>query len=295
MFEAARRVDQLGYDHLWTWDHLYSISATPNRRCSTAGGSPALARETERARLGLLVGANTFRNPGLVAKMATTLDHVSGGRAILGIGGGMDRRRAPRPRHRLRRSVGERLDWLDEAVGRAPALDGDAVSSEPDGRYPFDDLRQEPLPVQAHLPIMIGGAGERKTLRIVARTRTCGTRRARSRRWRHKVEVLQGHCDAMGRDIAEIGSGSETKLDHPRHRSRGRPRLEGGDRPQPDAAGGTSPTTGSFSQGTQSRPPSRYDPTLSSASGRSSPSSPRRRRRDVERFVGGVVPLVGRC
>src|SRR4051812_17011222 len=78
MLDAARRVDTLGYDHIWTWDHLYSIFGDPHQ--SVFDGWSLLnawARETETARLGLLVGANPFRNPGLVAKMATTLDHVS--------------------------------------------------------------------------------------------------------------------------------------------------------------------------------------------------------------------------
>ena len=86
--EAARRVDQLGYDHLWTWDHLHPIFGATDQPIfegwTTLG---AWAAATERVRLGLMVGANTFRNPALVAKMATTLDHISGGRAILGIGG----------------------------------------------------------------------------------------------------------------------------------------------------------------------------------------------------------------
>ncbi len=88
MTAAAERVDQLGYDHLWTWDHLYAIFGDPYQ--PIVEGWMALAgwaMATERTRLGLLVGANTFRNPGLTAKLAETLDHISGGRAILGIGG----------------------------------------------------------------------------------------------------------------------------------------------------------------------------------------------------------------
>src|SRR4051812_49793279 len=89
MLDGARRVDQLGYAHLWTWDHLYAIFGDPYQPIfegwSLLNG---WARETEQIRLGLLVGANTFRNPGLVAKTAVTLDHASDGRAIVGIGGG---------------------------------------------------------------------------------------------------------------------------------------------------------------------------------------------------------------
>jgi alkanesulfonate monooxygenase SsuD/methylene tetrahydromethanopterin reductase-like flavin-dependent oxidoreductase (luciferase family) len=85
---AARRVDELGYDHLWTWDHLYAIFGDPYQPIFEGYATlAAWAMVTSRVRLGLLVGANTFRNPGLVAKLATTLDHISNGRAILGIGG----------------------------------------------------------------------------------------------------------------------------------------------------------------------------------------------------------------
>ena len=88
LLDAAKRVDRLGYTHLWTWDHLYAIFGDPYQPIFEGWSLlAAWARETTQTRLGLLVGANTFRNPGLVAKTAATLDHVSDGRAILGIGG----------------------------------------------------------------------------------------------------------------------------------------------------------------------------------------------------------------
>ena len=85
---SARRIDELGYDSLWTWDHLYAIFGDPYQPIFEGWMTlAAWAKVTSNVRLGLLVGANTFRNPGLVAKEATTLDHLSGGRAVLGIGG----------------------------------------------------------------------------------------------------------------------------------------------------------------------------------------------------------------
>ncbi len=100
---------------------------------------------------------------------------------------------------------GQRLDWLDESVAAiVPLLAGQSVTSAPGGRYHFDDLRHHPLPIQAHLPIMIGGSGEKKTLRTVAKYADMWNAMGTPEFIAHKVEVLQGHCDAVGRDISEI-------------------------------------------------------------------------------------------
>jgi alkanesulfonate monooxygenase SsuD/methylene tetrahydromethanopterin reductase-like flavin-dependent oxidoreductase (luciferase family) len=203
---AGRRVEELGYEHLWTWDHVYAIFGDPYQPIHEGYTAlAAMAQATSRIRLGLLVGANTFRNPGLVAKAVTTIDHISKGRAIAGIGGawfelehtafGMD----------FGSGFGQRLDWLAEA---APALrgllDGEEVTSQPGGRYEFDHLRISPLPLQPHLPICIGGGGEKKTLRIVAQYadiwNVFGTPETVAR----KDAILREHCEAVGRDTSEI-------------------------------------------------------------------------------------------
>ena len=162
MTAAAERVDQLGYDHLWTWDHLYAIFGDPYQ--PIVEGWMALAgwaMATERTRLGLLVGANTFRNPGLTAKLAETLDHISGGRAILGIGGAWFDLEHQAHGIDFGSGFGQRLDWMDESVAAMRSvMDGGSVTSTGDGRYAFDDLRHSPLPLQKRLPIMIGGSGE---------------------------------------------------------------------------------------------------------------------------------------
>ena len=206
MLDAAKRIDRLGYDHLWTWDHLYAIFGDPYQPIFEGWTSVAAwAMATERTRLGLLVGANTFRNPGLVAKSATTLDHISGGRAILGIGGAW-----MEPEHRAHgidfgSGVGQRLDWLDESVGAMRrVLDGESVTSEPGGRYAFDDVRHQPPTVQRHLPIMIGGSGEKKTLRTVAKYADMWNAMGTVELMAHKIEVLREHCAAVGRDPSEI-------------------------------------------------------------------------------------------
>jgi alkanesulfonate monooxygenase SsuD/methylene tetrahydromethanopterin reductase-like flavin-dependent oxidoreductase (luciferase family) len=202
---AARRVDALGYEHLWTWDHLYAIFGDPYQPIFEGWTTlAAWAKVTERTRLGLLVGANTFRNPALVAKIVATLDHISDGRAILGIGGAWFELEHKAHGIEFGSGFGERLDWLDEAVGAMrAALDGQSVTSA-DGRYRFDDLRHQPRPVQAHLPIMIGGSGERKTLRTVAKYADMWNAMGSIELLRHKDEVLRRHCEAVGRDPATI-------------------------------------------------------------------------------------------
>jgi alkanesulfonate monooxygenase SsuD/methylene tetrahydromethanopterin reductase-like flavin-dependent oxidoreductase (luciferase family) len=203
---AAKRIDDLGYAHLWTWDHLYAIFGDPYQPIFEGWTSlAAWAMATRQTRLGLLVGANTFRNPGLVAKTAATLDHISGGRAILGIGGAwMD---LEHEAHGIDfgTGFGQRLDWLDESVGAMRrVLDGQSVTSTPGGRYAFNDLRHLPPPVQKHLPIMIGGSGEKKTLRTVARYADMWNGMGPVEVMAHKIDVLRRHCDEVGRDIAEI-------------------------------------------------------------------------------------------
>jgi alkanesulfonate monooxygenase SsuD/methylene tetrahydromethanopterin reductase-like flavin-dependent oxidoreductase (luciferase family) len=206
MLDAAKRVDRLGYAHLWTWDHLYAIFGDPYQPIFEGWSLlNAWARETEQTRLGLLVGANTFRNPGLVAKNATTLDHTSDGRAILGIGGAWMELEHQAHGIDFGSGFGQRLDWLDESVSAIRrVLDSETVTSGPGGRYEFDDLRHAPAPVQPHLPIMIGGSGEKKTLRTVARYADMWNAMGSIEKMTHKIEVLKGHCDAVGRDISEI-------------------------------------------------------------------------------------------
>jgi alkanesulfonate monooxygenase SsuD/methylene tetrahydromethanopterin reductase-like flavin-dependent oxidoreductase (luciferase family) len=203
---GARRVDELGYEHLWTWDHLYAIFGDPYQPIFEGWTTlAAWSKVTSRIRLGLLVGANTFRNPGLVAKMAVTLDHMSDGRAIMGLGGAWFETEHTEYGIEFGHSPGERLTWLDEATGAIRGvLDGEEVTSPPDGRYQFNRLRMVPRPVQAHLPIMIGGSGERKTLRTVARYADMWNAMGSVEKLRHKEEVLRRHCEEVGRDESQI-------------------------------------------------------------------------------------------
>jgi alkanesulfonate monooxygenase SsuD/methylene tetrahydromethanopterin reductase-like flavin-dependent oxidoreductase (luciferase family) len=199
---AARLVDRLGYDTLWTWDHLHAIVGDPHQPILEGWGLvQAWAAVTRRVRLGVLVSANTFRNPGLVAKSAVTLDHVSGGRAILGLGAAWHAGEHEAHGIDFGTGFGQRIDWLAESVAAVRALlDGDSVTSPEGGRYAFRDLRHAPQPLQAHLPLMIGGSGRQKTLRIVARHadmwNALGTPAVAS----ELDQVLRQRCSEIGRD-----------------------------------------------------------------------------------------------
>jgi alkanesulfonate monooxygenase SsuD/methylene tetrahydromethanopterin reductase-like flavin-dependent oxidoreductase (luciferase family) len=206
-FEStAIEVERLGYDQLWVWDHLYAIFGDPLQPIFEGYTTlAAWAKVTSRARLGLLVGANTFREPAVVAKMLTTIDHASGGRVIAGLGGAWFEDEHVAAGIDFGTGFGQRLDWLDEAVGALRGLlDGEPVTSPAGGRYALQGFLTLPAPVQRHMPIMIGGSGEKKTLRTVARYadqwNAMGTAEVLAR----KVEVLRRHCDDVGRDIATI-------------------------------------------------------------------------------------------
>ncbi len=235
--DAAKLVDRLGYAHLWTWDHLYAIVGDPYQPIFEGWSQlAAWAMATEQTRLGLLVGANPFRNPGLVAKTAATLDHISHGRAILGIGGAWMELEHQAHGIDFGSGFGQRLDWLDESVAAMRGvLDGESVTSPPGGRYEFDDLRHQPLPVQKRLPIMIGGSGEKKTLRTVARYADMWNAMGPLEVMAHKVDVLRRHCDEVGRDISEIEFTLGVKVTIRDTEGGGGPRLGGGDGPQPVA------------------------------------------------------------
>jgi alkanesulfonate monooxygenase SsuD/methylene tetrahydromethanopterin reductase-like flavin-dependent oxidoreductase (luciferase family) len=205
LLEAGKRADRLGFDSLWTWDHLYPIVGSwegPILEGWTVLTGWAMA--TERIRIGLMVGANTFREPALTAKLATTLDHVSGGRAILGIGAAwFDREHLA---YGLRYGDGppERLRWLAEAL---PVIRGMLHGEAPSAagpRYAAREVRNDPPPVQARLPILIGGGGEKVTLRLVARYADANNLGGGIEAVKRKEAILLEHCEREGRDPAEI-------------------------------------------------------------------------------------------
>jgi len=203
--DAAVAAERAGWDSIWVWDHLLAIQG-PWQQPIFEGWTllAGIASITSRVRVGLMVGANTFRNPGLTAKLATTLDHVSNGRAVLGIGGAWFEREHEAFGIDFGKSPGERLDWLGEAVPLMQRLlNGELVTHQ--GRfYTFTDALCEPRPVQEHLPILIGGSGPKKTLPIVARYGDAWNTSGPIDEVKTSLDLLAGYCSDAGRALSDL-------------------------------------------------------------------------------------------
>jgi alkanesulfonate monooxygenase SsuD/methylene tetrahydromethanopterin reductase-like flavin-dependent oxidoreductase (luciferase family) len=207
---TARDIERLGYDSLWSNDHFFPAAGA--RATSPEGvDGPFLegwitlagfAAVTTRIPLGVLVSGAGYRNPALLVKMATALDHVSGGRMTLGLGAGWHGRDHRAFGFELP-PVRERLDRLDEQSAAVRALlDGEAVTIA--GRWvQLDGARNDPPPL-GPLPLLIGGSGEKRTLRIVARDADAWNGEGDSETYAHKCAVLDAHCAVLGRDPGAI-------------------------------------------------------------------------------------------
>ena len=153
-----------------------------------------------------MVGANTFRNPALVVKQITTLDHLSDGRAVLGIGGAWFETEHTAFGIDFGTSVGDRLNRLDEAVDLMHGMLRDGQATARGTYYHADGVRNDPPPIQPHLPDRRSvAAASRRRCGPSPATPTCGTSPTPiPKTAAHKVEVLRGHCEEIGRDPAEI-------------------------------------------------------------------------------------------
>ncbi len=208
--EAVLAAEAAGFDSVWVDDHLLSDEgAWDDDKLEAWTTIAALATLTERVKVGLLVGANTLRNPGLTAKLATTLDHLSDGRAILGLGAGWFEREHEAFGIEFGSWMGERLDRLGEAAGLIRRLlDGERVSHA--GRfYVMQDAVIRPRPIQERLPILIGGMGRRKTLPIVAASADMWNAYGTPTDLAHAElagadATLRAACAAIGRDHTTI-------------------------------------------------------------------------------------------
>ncbi len=203
----ALAAERSGFDTVWVMDHFWQLPALggpdePILEAYTLLG--ALAARTERVQLGTLVTGVTYRNPALLAKMVTTLDVISKGRAILGIGAAWYE-----PEHDgfgfAFPGAGERLDRLEEAVKICRALFREERPTLTGRFYSITDARNVPRPIRSGgPPIMIGGSGERRTLRLVARYGDMCNVSGGPATIAHKLDVLRNHCDDVGRDPSEI-------------------------------------------------------------------------------------------
>jgi F420-dependent oxidoreductase-like protein len=204
---AARAAEEAGFDAISVPDHVHQNQvaggpASPMFEAYTVLG--ALAAHTRTARLLALVSPVTLRGPGLLAKAVTTLDVISGGRAVLGVGAGWDAAEheaygIPFP------SAGERFDRLDEALQISRALFGPQQPATSTGtHYAIRDAYCCPRPVNGHIPILVAGGGERRTLDLVARYGDACNVFADLATARRKFGVLAAHCERAGRDPAEI-------------------------------------------------------------------------------------------
>jgi F420-dependent oxidoreductase-like protein len=205
LHDACLAAERAGWDSIWIDDHLLADEGDPtDAKFEGWTTLAALAVLTTRPRLGLLVGANTFRPPGLTAKLATTLDHLSGGRAVLGLGGGWFAREHEAFGIDFGAGFGERLDRLDEAVALVRRLlDGETVTYE--GHfYRMDEAVCEPRPLQARLPILIGGSGPNKTLRTTARHADIWNGYGTPAKIAATSAILDQRCDEIGRDPGSI-------------------------------------------------------------------------------------------
>jgi F420-dependent oxidoreductase-like protein len=233
LFDLARHVGATGWDGIWVADHFMPAVPpleVPVQECWTTLGG--LATAVPRVRLGSLVVGNTYRHPAVVANMAATVDHMSGGRMVLGLGAGWqvnehDVYGIPLP------STGERLARLEEACAVIKGLLGQTRTSVAGRYYTITDAPLEPKPVQATLPLLIGGAGEQKTLRIAARWadewNTWGDPDFLAR----KAAVLDQRCEEVGRDPKSIQRSAQAIVEpeapgiRTRPYSTGQPRIGG--------------------------------------------------------------------
>jgi F420-dependent oxidoreductase-like protein len=202
----AGAAEDAGFDSIFVMDHLHQIPGVgppENRMLEGNTVLAALAARTTRANLGLMVAGVTYRNPALLAKITTTIDVLSGGRAILGIGGAWYEEE-----HRAYGfdfpPVAERLARLGEALQIARAMFTQEQATFEGRYYRVEGVMNNPRPIRGDIPILVGGSGERKTLKLVAQYADACNIFGDPERVRHLLGVLDGHCADVGRDPAEI-------------------------------------------------------------------------------------------
>lgn len=202
--ELARRAEELGYDHLWVYDHVETVPRRePTHVFEAFTTLAALATLTSTIRLGQLVTCSTYRNAGLLAKEAAGVDVISGGRLILGLGAGWYEREYQAYGWEFL-PARERLRVLEETVVVVKRLWSEETVTF-DGRHlHFDGAFCDPKPIQRLPEVWVGGGGERVTLRVAAEHADKTNWQVGLDQFVHKSQVLRQHCERVGRDFDEI-------------------------------------------------------------------------------------------
>lgn len=199
----AQYAEAIGWDGIWLADHFLpeEQALIPVHECWIT--MAALARDVPRVRLGTLVASNTYRHPAVLANMVATLDNLADGRVVLGLGAGWQQNE-----HEAYGldygSVGSRLDRLEEACQIIKGLFSNEHFSFNGEHYQLQDAPLEPKPQQTKMPLMIGGGGEKRTLKITAQYADEWNVWGDVDIMRHKMGVLDQHCESLGRDPQEI-------------------------------------------------------------------------------------------
>jgi probable F420-dependent oxidoreductase len=193
--DTVRQLEDLGVDIVFNWDHFFPLSGDPDGlHYESWTMLAAIAEQTSRVELGALVNCNSYRNADLQADMARTIDHISGGRFIFGTGSGWFEKDYDEYGYEFG-TVGERLDALAEDLPRIEA------------RW----AKINPLPTR-HIPVLIGGGGEKKTLKIVAKHADIWHSFSDVETLKRKLGILKEHGETVGRDVSEIEISTEIRM-----------------------------------------------------------------------------------
>ena len=204
LLDRAEMTERLGYHSFWLVDHFWSPGMAELDMLEAIPMMSAIGARTERLRIGALVLCNSFRNPALLAKSLTTIDHISNGRLEIGLGSGWMEQEYRAYGYEFP-PIGTRLRQLEESLQILKAMFTENRASFKGRYYTITDAPNNPKPVQKpHPPIMIGGAGEKVMLRLVAKYADRWNCPAGYRDFKKTLGVLQQHCHAAGRDPKDI-------------------------------------------------------------------------------------------
>jgi F420-dependent oxidoreductase-like protein len=239
ILDVVTGCDRAGWDGAYMADHFMPNDPEgrprPGPTLESLAVVAALASRVDRLRLGTLVCGNLYRHPAVLANAAATIDHVCGGRFVLGLGAGWQVNEHAAYGIELP-GVRSRLDHLEEACEVVTSLLRDPSTTLTGRHYRLTDAPCEPKPLRGRLPLLVGGRGERRTMRIAARFADEWNCWATAETFRHKSAVLDRHCESIGRDPASIArstqallylSNDQNWLDRHRGGDPARPRLVG--------------------------------------------------------------------